>query len=146
MADAPTLPTYASGLLWAKAYRTLRVKVTSTLEKFHLTMTEWALLGKLYDSKSDGVHLAEVATALGVEPPLITTMVSQLEKKGLVGRKEDVRDRRAKFISLTDEGRELVPRIEDSMRSTLSGLFQGVTKDEVDTFMKVLQTFVKNSG
>lgn len=145
MADAPTLPTYTSGLLWAKAYRILRGKVTETLEKYHLTMTEWALLGKLYDADTDGVHLADVANALGVEPPLVTTMVSQLEKKGLVGRKEDVRDRRAKFISLTDESRELVPRIEEAMLQTQANLLKGLTDQDITTFMKVLETLVKNS-
>lgn len=145
MADAPTLPTYTSGLLWAKAYRILRGKVTETLEKYHLTMTEWALLGKLYDANADGVHLADVASALGVEPPLVTTMVSQLEKKGLVGRKEDVRDRRAKFISLTDESRELVPRIEEAMLQTQANLLKGLTDQDITTFMKVLETLVKNS-
>jgi MarR family transcriptional regulator for hemolysin len=145
MADAPTLPTYTSGLLWAKAYRILRGKVSETLEKYHLTMTEWALLGKLYDANTDGVHLADVATALGVEPPLVTTMVSQLEKKGLVGRKEDVRDRRAKFISLTDESRELVPRIEEAMQRTQSALLSGLTEQEITTFVRVLDVLVKNA-
>lgn len=145
MADAPTLPTYTSGLLWAKAYRILRGKVTETLEKYHLTMTEWALLGKLYDAKDEGVHLADVASALGVEPPLVTTMVSQLEKKGLVGRKEDVRDRRAKFISLTDESRSLVPKIEEAMQKTQTDLLKGLTTEDVATFMKVLESLVKNA-
>lgn len=145
MADAPTLPTYTSGLLWAKAYRIFRGKVSEALEKFHLTMTEWALLGKLYDAKEDGVHLADVATALGVEPPLVTTMVSQLEKKGLVGRKDDIRDRRAKFISLTDEGRQLVPRVEAAMQQTQAYLLKGLTEQDVATFTTVLETLVKSA-
>lgn len=145
MADSTQLPTYKSGLLWAKTYRILRLKVSETLQKYQLTMTEWALLGKLFESRENGVHLADIANALGVEPPLVTTMVSQLEKKGLLGRKEDIRDRRAKYIYLTDEGKALVPQIEETMQATINGLMEGLTEEEIATFLKVLSVISKNA-
>jgi DNA-binding MarR family transcriptional regulator len=145
MANSTQLPTYKSGLLWAKTYRILRLKVSETLQKYQLTMTEWALLGKLFESKENGVHLADIAAALGVEPPLVTTMVSQLEKKGLLGRKEDIRDRRAKYIYLTDQGKELVPQVEETMQTTIGELMKGLSEEEVTTFLRVLSVIAKNA-
>ena len=146
MADAPTLPTYKSGLLWGTANRVFRIKVAEALAKFDLAMTEWALLGKLYESRPKGVHLADIASALSVEPPLITTMVSQLENKGFVVRKEDVRDRRAKFIHLTEKGSELVPRVEEAMQKTFDDILNNVSEAERISFLSVLQSIVKNAG
>ena len=146
MADAPTLPTYRSGLLWSTANRVFRNKVADTLAKYELAMTEWALLGTLYDSQPKGVHLADIASALSVEPPLITTMVSQLEKKELVERREDVRDRRAKFIHMTKKGSELVPRIEESMQKTFAEILNNVSDEERASFIRVLESIVKHES
>ena len=145
MADAPTLPTYRTGLLWSTANRVFRIRVAETLAKFELAMTEWALLGTLFEAQPKGVHLADIASALSVEPPLITTMVSQLENKELVVRKEDVRDRRAKYIHLTEKGIELVPRVEETMQQTLTDVLKDASDAEKTSFLKVLQAIVKNA-
>lgn len=145
MADSRDLPTYVSGLLWAKANRAFRLRIGSSLEKYSLTLTEWALLGRLYESKSNGVHLADLAAALSVEPPLVTTMVSGLEKKGLVLRKEDIRDRRAKFIYLTEKGRAIVPEIEENVQQAVQKLLSGLTSEQIVACQQVLSAIVKNA-
>lgn len=45
------LTTYNTGIIQAKAYRALRTAISSALKKYHLTMSEWALLGTIYDNK-----------------------------------------------------------------------------------------------
>ena len=146
MAENSETPSYRSGLLQVMAYRILRTKLTETLEKYSLIVTEWAMLGILYESKSNGVHLADIAGTLHVEPPLITTMVAQLEKKELVDRRDDVRDRRAKFIYITQKGRELVPEVEKIMQETLSVLLRGISVEELKIYKKVLEAIVKNAS
>ena len=49
-----------------------------------------------------------LAEAVGIEGPSLVRLLDQLEKAGLVVRKEDPTDRRAKVLSLTPAGRSVV--------------------------------------
>ena len=45
------LTTYNTGIVQAKAYRAMRISLTNALKKYNLSMSEWALLGTIYDRK-----------------------------------------------------------------------------------------------
>jgi DNA-binding MarR family transcriptional regulator len=47
----------------------------------------------------------ELAARLGADPPYVTVIVDDLERRGLVERTPHPTDRRAKLIRLTDDGR-----------------------------------------
>jgi DNA-binding MarR family transcriptional regulator len=57
--------------------------------------------------------MRDLAAALVVDKPYMTQVVDALEERGLVLRTVDVRDRRCRIVSLTDEGREVALRSEE---------------------------------
>lgn len=57
--------------------------------------------------------MRELAAQLVVDKPYMTQVVDALEERGLVLRTVDVRDRRCRIVSLTDEGREVALRSEE---------------------------------
>jgi DNA-binding MarR family transcriptional regulator len=59
--------------------------------------------------------LRELAARLGVDPPYVTVMVDDLERRGLVERAPHPTDRRAKIVELTASGRRAVKRAERAL-------------------------------
>jgi len=131
-----------AGLLQGKAYRILNIHMDVTLEPFNVTIPEWKLLGQLYDDGS--MKLADLAHRLGVEPPLITALVDQLEKKKMVLRKSEKKDKRVKLISLTPQAAKEMPKIELAIRLCMRTLVDGITPLEMMTYLKVLARIIEN--
>lgn len=69
-----------------------------------------------------GARLTELAAGAGMTPQAMGEIVDELESLGYVVRKPDPRDRRAKLITLTDNGREAVAAGE----RTIVGLEQDI--------------------
>jgi DNA-binding MarR family transcriptional regulator len=59
-------------------------------------------------AENPGGSLAQLARALAVTPPHITALVDRLEGRGLVARNASDADRRARVLSVTRTGAELV--------------------------------------
>ncbi|HWG22558.1 MarR family winged helix-turn-helix transcriptional regulator [Actinospica sp.] len=57
--------------------------------------------------------MRDLAALLVVDKPYMTQVVDALEERGLVLRTVDVRDRRCRIVSLTEEGREVALRSEE---------------------------------
>lgn len=61
-------------------------------------------------------NMADTATALGVKPPTLSVLVTDLVEKRWVTRRYSVEDRRAVCLSLTRRGETLAQKIEGRVR------------------------------
>jgi DNA-binding MarR family transcriptional regulator len=73
-----------------------------------LRPVEFSLLMLLRDN--DGVTQRELGTALNLNAPNLTTLLTRLQERGLVSRERSDSDRRAQLIRLTAEGAGLAAR------------------------------------
>lgn len=89
----------------------------------------------------DGVHQVAVAQAAGLESPSLVRLLDQLCKAGLVRRSEDPLDRRAKALSLTDEGRRLAEAIETELVRVRHEVLQGIDTADLQAALRVLRAF-----
>jgi DNA-binding MarR family transcriptional regulator len=69
----------------------------------------------------------------------VTAMVDQLESRGLVQRRRDRHDRRAIWISLTDQGRSEVAAQEARWRRRLADAFAGTPDADLEAASRVLE-------
>jgi DNA-binding MarR family transcriptional regulator len=60
--------------------------------------------------RSGPVTLGELAALERVQPPSVTVVVTRLEEKGLVVRRQDPQDRRVVRVETTKDGRRLLAR------------------------------------
>lgn len=95
-----------------------------------LTDATWRPLLHLY-LMGDGVRQKDLAASLGLEGPSLVRLIDTLLSKGLILRVEDEQDRRAKLISLTEEGRRLVEEIRKAMIPLESGLLASFDEAEL---------------
>jgi len=84
----------------------------------------WALLhvGRLGDDMRQGELVAE----LDMQGASVVRVLDQLETAALLTRTPDPADRRTNRLRLTDAGRALVGRIEDSLAALRRDLTEGV--------------------
>ena len=80
---------------------------TRALEDHGVTTQQWAILGALADPRSQGgITVGDLANLLMVSRQNLTGVLSRLEARGLVSREIDPRDKRSRYIGLTDAGRQ----------------------------------------
>jgi DNA-binding MarR family transcriptional regulator len=140
--DASPRKAYNSGLIQGKAYRVLTAHIASVLLPYNLSIPEWKLLGQLAEHGT--LKLAKLAELLGVEAPLVTSLVDSLEMKGLVKRTNDPQDKRAKLLEATKKSLTILEDIEPKMKAKIRLLLHGTTEEEISTYLKVLKVIVEN--
>lgn len=79
-----------------------------------------------------------VADAATMDAPAATVAVNDLEERGLVVRQIDPNNRRCKTVSITDQGRELVERI-DSVEDPAPPAFAALSDAELLALQELLR-------
>jgi MarR family transcriptional regulator for hemolysin len=95
------------------------------------------MIGRL----GEGVRQVTVAQAAGMESPSLVRLLDQLCNCGYVRRTEDVHDRRAKCLSLTDTGRELVQAVEVELVRLRHEVLEGIDQSDLEAALRVLRAF-----
>ena len=79
--------------------------------------------------------MREVAEAQGIGLSGATQLVDRLERRGLVTRVRDVRDRRVQHVVPTERARELAARFKDGMRRASAEVFSALDDEELQTYV-----------
>lgn len=89
---------------------------TEALEGSGITALEYAALPYLSKQAGDpGVDQVGLATRLGIDRTATSLLVDQLEKKGLIERRVNPDDRRARQLHLTSKGERLFDKLRPIM-------------------------------
>jgi MarR family transcriptional regulator, transcriptional regulator for hemolysin len=87
------------------------------------------------------VRQVALADMISIEGPSLVRLLDQLCAANLVRRDEDPDDRRAKVISLTDEGRAVTAMVEKELVGLRADVLKGFTRTELETTLRVLRAF-----
>jgi len=80
-----------------------------------------------------------LAEAVGIEGPSLVRLLDQLCAAGLVQRREDATDRRAKVLSLTSAGRAVVAKIEADLERLRAAVFGQVSAADLEASLRVFR-------
>lgn len=83
------------------------------------------------------VPMGELADLLGVDRPNLTTIVDDLERAGLVRRRDHPTDRRVILVAATPAGARLARRAEEIMDRPPLGLSE-LTVADLETLLRLL--------
>jgi MarR family transcriptional regulator for hemolysin len=104
--------------------RLLRTFADHEARRFGMTRAKWAVLARL--DRFEGLKQTELAEMLDLQPISLTRLLDGLADNGLIERRPDPDDRRAKRLFLTPAARPLLERLaalgEDLMATALAGL------------------------
>jgi len=94
--------------------------------------------------KNEGVSQARLAELAEVDPMTMVRILDRMEAEGLLERRPDPADRRARCLYLTAKAKPILSeiwRLSDEIRAEI---FAGVSQAEREQFMTVLQRLYDN--
>jgi MarR family transcriptional regulator, transcriptional regulator for hemolysin len=120
----PASPAREFGFALHDVARLLRTCADQRARALNMTRAQWAVLARL--QRFEGVNQSELAEMLDLQPITLARLVDKLCGLGLVERRDDVRDRRANRLYLTQKATPTLERLgalgEDLMVRALAGL------------------------
>jgi len=120
-----------------RAYRKVVNRVLAT----HGLSDSQALPIVLLSRLGDGVRIGVLAEHVGVEVPSLVRQIDQLCAAGLMERRDDPADGRAKILSLTEAGRGQAVAIETLLQDVRSRLLLHIDDEDLATMLKSLRGF-----
>ena len=110
--------------------------------QFGVTRAQWAVLVRL--DRFEGLKQSELAEMLDLQPITLTRLLDRLCESGLIERRSDPNDRRAKRLFLTAAARPMLEQLgalgEDMMETALAG----VSRETVEQIVAQLAVVKEN--
>ena len=104
--------------------RLLRTYADQQARQFGMTRAQWAVLARL--EYAEGLKQSELADLLDLQPITLTRLVDRLCANGLIERRADPSDRRAKRLYLTAQARPLMNRLADLGENMMATVLEGL--------------------
>ncbi|QNP50556.1 winged helix-turn-helix transcriptional regulator [Diaphorobacter aerolatus] len=113
----------------------------------HLGLSEastWPLL--VVARYGDGLRQGVVADILGIKAPSLARPLDHLEREGLIERRDDPVDGRARTLHLTRAGHALTTQIEAALQPVREQLFQGASDADIRACLRVFALLEDRMG
>jgi DNA-binding MarR family transcriptional regulator len=88
--------------------------------------------------RQPGEYQGYYADQLDVEPITLCRMVDRLADAGLIERRPDPADRRARRLHLTDKSREKLTRLRDRLDAMVEEILAGLSLSDREEFVRLL--------
>ena len=107
-----------------------------------LTRAQWSVLAHL--ARQEGINQAALAQILEIEPITLVRLLDRLQAAGLVERRPDPSDRRARVLFLTPAARPLLERIWTLAAVVREEAMAGLSEPERDRLIELLLKIKSN--
>ncbi len=120
----------------ARLYRLGVDEALSALDLSDALALPVVLIGR----QPDGVRQNALAYELGVEGPSLVRLLDRLVQAGLVERRADPTDRRAKTVHLTEAGRWHSQQATQALDAFRAHLLGDLPEPDIEAMLRVLRT------
>src|SRR4029079_13570432 len=110
--------------------RLLRTYADQRARRLGITRAQWAVMVRL--EQSEGLKQSELAEMLDLQPITLTRLVDRLCANGMVERRPDPNDRRAKRLHLTPLARPLMDRLAELCHEMMGTVLDGFDAAEIE--------------
>jgi MarR family transcriptional regulator for hemolysin len=138
MAPSQTTIQAEIGLLVARLARSWRRRADQALADHGLSQATAHPLRVLF-GRGKCVRQGVLADEIGIEGPSLVRLIDLLQSEGLVERREDPTDRRAKTLHLTPEGEAKAEEINRVLRRVRAELLKDISPEDLAVTFDVLQ-------
>jgi MarR family transcriptional regulator for hemolysin len=123
--------------LIARVARQWRRAVDRRLQPFGLTEATWLPLLHIARAASP-MRQKDLSASLVLDGSSVVRLLDALEAAGLIERREENADRRAKIIGLTERGLAIIDQVEATSRDVRAAVLTGLSDDEITVATSVL--------
>ncbi len=136
--------TRSLGFLLGDVSRLVRKRFDERAQALDLTRAQWRVLAQL--RRREGLNQRALAEVLEIENITLTRHIDRLEAKGLVERRLDPSDRRARTLYLRPKTRALLGKLRRLSEETRAQALAGISEQEAEQFIDTLLKIKANLG
>jgi MarR family transcriptional regulator, transcriptional regulator for hemolysin len=126
-----------AGQLFFRLWRASHTRIAKALASIGLTPALFGILNFL--GVRQGVIQLDIATAMGIDPSTVVSLIDELERAGLAKRRPHAKDRRAREVAITPKGRRMLDRGREMAREVEDEVLQGLTASERRELLSLLR-------
>lgn len=110
------------------------------LDEFGLTTSQMELLGAIYHMSRQQKEATQIVLSqeTEIDPMTTSTILRNLERKGLISRRESATDTRARIVELTEAGKALFEKAVAKVKSGQELLFKNIDVEVLKTQLSIL--------
>ena len=132
MTDKDNLPEKLYGVLAELLNRKSNIAILDSIRG------EYGVLNCLY-SAEEGLPAGDLCRRLHVVPGRMADILKQLEKKQLITRTKDDKDRRMVISRITDAGRKLIDKRRAEIHEEYKGMFDKLGEQDTRELIRLLR-------
>jgi MarR family transcriptional regulator, transcriptional regulator for hemolysin len=122
--------------------RMLRTYADHKAGQFGVTRAQWAVLVRL--DRFEGLKQSELAEMLDLQPITLTRLLDRLAECGLIERRPDPNDRRAKLLYLTPKAKPLLDQLGELGNELMGTSLAGVDREHIELMVAQLAIVKEN--
>ena len=122
--------------------RQFKIYVSSNIKKFNLNYSEFIYLINLFNH--NGINQEAIAKNIYVDKAAITRTVQSLEKKNLITRVQNPKDKRAKNVFITDTAKSYEGELLSVLTNWKSEILKYIDINDFDNIGTLLELITKN--
>jgi MarR family transcriptional regulator, transcriptional regulator for hemolysin len=122
--------------------RLLRTYADQRARRLGITRAQWAVMARL--EHQEGLKQSELAEMLDLQPITLTRLVDRLCANGMIERRPDPNDRRAKRLHLTPLARPLMDRLAEMGHEMMGAVLEGLDVDTIERMIRELSQTKEN--
>ena len=138
-------PSVDSEITWLlhRAAQRMHGATGEQAEKHGLQLREYIILSALEITAN--LTQGELGKALGLDKTTLMSQLDRLEHRGLVVRRADPRDRRARIPEITEAGNALRATVADACAAVEAAALNNYNQDQVQLFRRMLFEIIGDS-
>jgi len=102
-----------------------------------LSKEQMIILKKLHDQ--DGLNQNELASLTFRDKSSMARLLSKMEKKNYIQRKQSKEDKRINLVFLTEKGRTIFKQTRPALKKLINTMEENITMEEKKLMIKILQ-------
>jgi len=124
-------------LLLMQTSKAVHDRIKEEMSKNKLNITEFSVLEVLYQKGKQTIQ--QIGNCILISSGSMTYVIDKLEQKGLLNRSDCPNDRRAIYVSLTNEGNEFMNKIMPDYHQVVDDMFNSLNSEEAETLVHLLK-------
>ena len=143
--SASMSPSVDSEITWLlhRAAQRMRSATGEQAKKHGIQLRDYIVLSAL--GKTPNLTQAELGKTLGLDKTTLMSQLDRLERVGLVVRRSDPRDRRARIPEITESGNTLRAKVASACDSVEAAVLNSFSPDDVQVFRRMLFEIIGDS-
>jgi MarR family transcriptional regulator, transcriptional regulator for hemolysin len=130
------------GFILNDVARMLKTYADHKASQFGITRAQWVVLVRL--DRFEGLKQAELAEMLDLQPITLTRLLDRLAECGLIERRPDPNDRRAKLLFLTAKAKPLIEQLGELGNELMGTSLAGVDREHIELMVAQLAIVKEN--